>query len=150
MEMKKNSTKIFFALLFLLIVFGLAQAYKASEQQLRDANNGSIVVTPTPAYVYDPAPVVVPPAPKPVIQQPTSPKPAPVAVPGACYVGGCSGQICSDQPAMASTCEFREEYACYKSNITTCERQANGQCGWTQTAALAQCLEENPQQIQFQ
>jgi hypothetical protein len=55
-----------------------------------------------------------------------------------CYVGGCSGQICSDQPGMASNCEFRPEYACYKN--ATCEVQANGQCGWTPTASLTQCL----------
>src|SRR5690606_11183100 len=30
-----------------------------------------------------------------------------------CYVGGCSGQICSDQEGVISTCEWREEYACY-------------------------------------
>ncbi len=54
-----------------------------------------------------------------------------------CIVSGCSGQICSDQD-MASTCEYREEYACYKT--ATCARQADGQCGWTQTAALTACL----------
>jgi hypothetical protein len=57
---------------------------------------------------------------------------------GACYKGGCSGQICSDQKNVVSTCEFREEYACYQT--ATCERQANGQCGWTVTPQLTQCL----------
>jgi hypothetical protein len=56
----------------------------------------------------------------------------------ACYRGGCSGQICSDQQGVASTCEYREEYACYQS--ATCERQANGQCGWTETEQLRMCL----------
>jgi hypothetical protein len=55
----------------------------------------------------------------------------------ACRPTGCSGQICSDQDA-ASTCEYREAYACYKT--AECKRQASGQCGWTQTTALAQCL----------
>lgn len=64
-------------------------------------------------------------------------KAAPVVV-AKCYVGGCSGQICSDQPDAVSTCEYRAEYACYKQ--ATCERQSNGQCGWTQTTALASCL----------
>jgi hypothetical protein len=36
---------------------------------------------------------------------------------GGCYVGGCSGQICSE-----------------------CERQQNGQCGWTVTTELRACL----------
>lgn len=57
---------------------------------------------------------------------------------GKCYVGGCSSQICSDRPDAVSTCEYREEYACYQS--ARCERQASGQCGWTETPELAQCL----------
>lgn len=57
---------------------------------------------------------------------------------GACYVGGCSSQICSDQKDVVSTCEYKEAYACYKT--ATCARQANGQCGWTQTAELTACL----------
>ncbi len=68
---------------------------------------------------------------------PEAPDPTPV-VKGACYVGGCSGQVCSDQKDVASTCEFRAEYACYKT--ATCERQASGQCGWTQTAKLTSCI----------
>ena len=59
----------------------------------------------------------------------------------ACYVGGCSGQICSDQEGVISTCEWREEYACYQS--ATCERQPDGQCGWTPTPELEACLAEN-------
>jgi len=61
---------------------------------------------------------------------------------GKCYVGGCSAQICSDQPGVASTCEFRPEYACYQS--AKCERQQNGQCGWTDTATLRACLLNPP------
>ena len=57
---------------------------------------------------------------------------------GACYRGGCSSQICSDQQDMVSTCEYREEYACYQSAV--CERQTSGQCGWTQTPELRACL----------
>jgi len=57
---------------------------------------------------------------------------------GKCYVGGCSAQVCSDRPDMASTCEYREVYACYKT--ATCERQATGECGWTNTPELAACL----------
>jgi len=60
--------------------------------------------------------------------------------PGSCYVGGCSMQLCSDRPDMVSTCEYRESYACYKG--ATCERQANGACGWTETKELKTCLLE--------
>ncbi len=57
---------------------------------------------------------------------------------GECYVGGCSGQLCTDKPGIASTCEYKEEYACYQG--ATCERQVSGQCGWTMTPSLSACL----------
>ncbi len=56
-----------------------------------------------------------------------------------CYVTGCSGQLCSSDPNVRTTCEWRPEYECYKS--ATCERQNDGKCGWTQTTELKQCLE---------
>jgi hypothetical protein len=59
----------------------------------------------------------------------------------ACFVGGCSSQICSDQEGLISTCEFRPEYACYQT--ATCERQTNGSCGWTASPALEACLVSN-------
>ena len=58
-----------------------------------------------------------------------------------CFVGGCSGQICSDQEGVISTCEFRPEYACYQD--AKCEVQADGNCGWTQTTELQACLASN-------
>jgi hypothetical protein len=70
---------------------------------------------------------------------PVTPTPSPAQ--GKCYVGGCSGQLCSDKPGMASTCEWRESYACYQKT-STCERQPSGQCGWTPTAELSKCLSE--------
>ena len=57
---------------------------------------------------------------------------------GACYRGGCSGELCSDQPGAISTCIWREEFACYQD--ATCERQSNGDCGFTQTPELIACL----------
>ena len=60
--------------------------------------------------------------------------------PKPCYIGGCSGQLCTAQKGAVSTCEWKEEYACYAS--ATCERQANGKCGWTQTDELKQCIED--------
>jgi len=65
-----------------------------------------------------------------------------------CYVGGCSSQICSDDPDVITTCEFREEYACYRT--ATCERQATGQCGWTPTDELNQCLREAETNVEMQ
>ena len=61
------------------------------------------------------------------------------AVPvGTCFVGGCSNQIRSDEPNVVSTCEYRSDYACYKT--AKCERQSDGQCGWTQNPQLTACL----------
>lgn len=62
-----------------------------------------------------------------------------VGVVGTCKIGGCSSQLCVDiNDSGMSTCEWREEYACYRGGI--CERQANGQCGWTMTDELRSCL----------
>ncbi len=70
----------------------------------------------------------------------TPPKEAAV---GGCVVGGCSGQLCTDatNEPVASTCEYRPEYSCYQN--ATCERQVNGECGWTETTELSQCLAVN-------
>lgn len=54
-----------------------------------------------------------------------------------CVVTGCSGQICAESEMM-STCEYRAEYACYKT--AKCEKQSSGQCGWSQTSELSVCL----------
>jgi hypothetical protein len=46
-----------------------------------------------------------------------------------CYVGGCSGQICSDTEGVMSTCEWWEYYACY--SLATCGLLPSGNCGWS-------------------
>ncbi|MEK7574909.1 MAG: hypothetical protein AAB511_01640 [Patescibacteria group bacterium] len=68
------------------------------------------------------------------------PDPKPTSV--ACYRGGCSSQVCSDDPGVISTCEYRAEYACYKT--AKCERQITGKCGWTDTKDLQMCLKNPP------
>jgi eight-cysteine-cluster-containing protein len=57
---------------------------------------------------------------------------------GECFIGGCSSQVCSEDPEVITTCEWREEYACYQS--ASCERQIDGECGWTETSELLMCL----------
>ncbi len=71
--------------------------------------------------------------------------PAPTLVPfvtsvpeKGCVITGCSSQICAEEETI-TTCEYKEEYACYAS--ATCERQDNGECGWTMTVELQSCLE---------
>jgi hypothetical protein len=66
------------------------------------------------------------------------PQSLPLSPSAKCHVGGCSSQLCSDQPDVVSNCMYQESYACYKT--ATCERQTNGQCGWTQTPQLTSCL----------
>lgn len=58
---------------------------------------------------------------------------------GGCMSTGCSGQVCADADII-TTCEYKPEYACYENAV--CERQADGQCGWTLTAAVGRCLLE--------
>ena len=57
-----------------------------------------------------------------------------------CVITGCSGQICAKEEVVTS-CEYRELYDCY--NTAVCEAQANGDCGWTQTSKLKQCINDN-------
>jgi hypothetical protein len=76
---------------------------------------------PTPGGVEDPGPVVA----------------------SGCAVGGCSQQVCGEAGEVenvVTTCEYREEYACYAHS--RCERQATGRCGWTETAKYTQCRAE--------
>ena len=60
--------------------------------------------------------------------------------PAACRPTGCSGQICADEDVI-TTCEFTSEYACYQEH-GECARQADGACGWTDTAELNECLND--------
>lgn len=59
----------------------------------------------------------------------------------ACRPSGCNAHLCTDKDVM-STCDMKPEYACYKT--ATCERQPNGQCGWTMTEQLVSCLQNPP------
>ena len=60
-----------------------------------------------------------------------------------CVKTGCSGTVCAAEGhEVVTTCEFKPEYACYQT--ATCEKQADGQCGWTQTPALTGCLANPP------
>jgi hypothetical protein len=71
------------------------------------------------------------------IANPPSPAPPPPPPAAACAPSGCSGQVCADH-SVITTCDWRPAYACYQT--AACERQADGACGWTSTAALSSCL----------
>jgi hypothetical protein len=60
-----------------------------------------------------------------------------------CVATGCSGSVCAETTSdVVTTCEMKAEYACYRD--ATCERQAGGPCGWTQTPQLTACLANPP------
>jgi hypothetical protein len=62
-----------------------------------------------------------------------------------CAVAGCSMQLCvsaEEAATIVTTCEYRAEYACYRE--ASCEPQADGRCGWTETPELRQCLANPP------
>lgn len=64
-------------------------------------------------------------------------EPGEAPIGSSCRPTGCSGQVCADHDVV-TTCEFRPEYACYRT--ARCERQGDGTCGWTMTPQLQQCL----------
>jgi hypothetical protein len=103
--------------------------------------SGQQAPTPAPADPTGTAPAPGPDTPG----EPPSPTTPPPGDEGAgtapCKPTGCSGIVCSDEEVM-TTCEYRPEYACYKS--ATCTRQPDGACGWTETPELEACLKNPP------
>lgn len=58
-----------------------------------------------------------------------------------CKITGCNSNLCVDEyTTVSSTCEYKPEYACYKTAV--CERQKTGECGWTLTEELIQCIRD--------
>lgn len=58
----------------------------------------------------------------------------------SCEIRGCGAELCQDTEAESvyTICEVKPEHSCYKQAV--CERQADDECGWTQTAELVNCL----------
>jgi eight-cysteine-cluster-containing protein len=77
-----------------------------------------------------------PPAPLPATPQPSN------RASGGCFIGGCSNEICTDRKDVVSVCIYRDEYGCLPKAI--CERQVNGECGWTKTPAYQICIKSLP------
>ena len=60
-----------------------------------------------------------------------------------CFQGGCSGEVCSTVPNVATDCVYLDWYACLK--LTTCGAfGAGGACGFEQNAAFLACLAKLP------
>jgi eight-cysteine-cluster-containing protein len=62
----------------------------------------------------------------------------PARTDGSCFIGGCSGELCSDRTDVFSPCIWRDAYACFADAM--CARQGDGGCGWTPTPELEACL----------
>lgn len=62
---------------------------------------------------------------------------------GECVPAGCSSQLCvpkEEAPNIVTTCEWTPLYGCYQKSV--CERQEDGQCGWTETPDFTACVED--------
>ena len=57
-----------------------------------------------------------------------------------CITGGCSGTICQpkDAPPIFTTCEWKDEYACYKEVSCSC---LNNNCKWDDQKKLDSCIQ---------
>lgn len=115
------------AILIVVLVFGVVF--------ISSSRNKNIPVSPTPPQSVEHTTPSDSTTPEPLVSPPNA------ETPGECFIGGCSGQICSDQEHVISTCEAKPEYACYKT--AKCERQASGECGWTETAELVACVKNS-------
>lgn len=59
------------------------------------------------------------------------------ALDAQCMASGCSGQVCANE-SVITTCEWREEYACYAHASCGC---VNGSCAWSERdGEFASCL----------
>lgn len=118
------TTIVFASVILRTDIFSTVHAPTMTQTEFNPLPTEEVVVTPAPTTVYEEETVTVAPV-------------APSAPAKRCYVSGCSGQLCSSTEGMMSTCEYKEEYACYQT--ATCEVQATGECGWTETDKLNSC-----------
>lgn len=117
--------------LFLGAAMGYALGYTAGFERAQNI----------PSFVQS----VYPQEPNPAVRNVTSTNPE--AHTGAgCLISGCGDELCGEQSAgpQASICMVKPQDTCYAT--ARCERQSNGACGWTETAALLTCLEHPPEQ----
>ena len=55
-----------------------------------------------------------------------------------CFIGGCSGELCTDDPETMSTCEILPGMECLKEG-TSCEL-VNNECTWILSQSAAECF----------
>lgn len=71
--------------------------------------------------------------------QPEAPEPGACSTDSDCFQTGCSGQLCAAQDVI-TTCEFREEFACFQDPATTTCGCDGGRCAFADTPELEACL----------
>jgi len=54
-----------------------------------------------------------------------------------CFTGGCSGQVCSTNPDVITTCEYASYYACFKLTNCGC---VDGRCQWKSNQEFDACM----------
>jgi hypothetical protein len=151
---KEQITILVFATAFFVVTFLYVQSLQTIKSMYNESILANLETVSEPINVASSTPVIPPQSVDPVVNEPivasgSDPFVPPVSKPepepkpdNGCYVGGCSGQLCGDVSIkdVATTCEWRSTYACYQDSITVCERQPDGQCGWTPTKELESCL----------
>jgi eight-cysteine-cluster-containing protein len=65
----------------------------------------------------------------------------------ACYVGGCSGELCTKDPEAISDCELLPGMECFQEGMS-CEIVEN-ECAWVLSKDAAQCLLEIEESKEF-
>ncbi len=133
LSQKANPGKLFLTIFLFVALFGIAFALSLVLTNKKDAANEDKEIVPT-------AEIILP---------QSTPTPEISATPTigiinkageGCKISGCNGEIClntSDELAV-STCIYKEYFACYKS--AKCEKQSSGNCDWTETKTLKECI----------
>lgn len=62
-----------------------------------------------------------------------------------CVRAGCNRELCVEQSQapIYNSCDILGYFKCYEEDGALCEVQANGNCDWTQTTSLVDCLNQN-------
>ncbi|MFH0971793.1 MAG: hypothetical protein V1835_04470 [Candidatus Micrarchaeota archaeon] len=123
-------------------VFAIALFLSGCTEQGVRCADGTIVadsrLCPSPAISPTPAATATATATPPDDIPPLPTEQAECAKDSDCHVGGCSGTVCSSDANAITTCEWKEEYACYKQISCGCNL---GQCGWEKTPLFEQCMQ---------
>ena len=55
-----------------------------------------------------------------------------------CFIGGCSGELCTDNPEVISTCELLPGMECFGEEMNC--QLVEGECSWVLSQEAARCL----------